>query len=193
MIYNFDGTKKSDITRDMIKKFKGFDNDSYLEMLESRAIPSIIKKFKQYYLENGIDVEFNDCNDILGNVLFMQDNATIHTKNMQKPEEFSVSTLFNLYGLELEVWPPRSPDLNPVENLWSFLDKEKNNKLDTLKKKDRPKNKKETFELLKECYDNLNNQVIINCYNSYLERLKMVQKNGGGNLFDYSRKRFKKN
>lgn len=48
------------------------------------------------------------------NYIFMQDNATIHKSHstMAWLEENGVRTL---------PWPPRSPDMNPVENMWGRL------------------------------------------------------------------------
>lgn len=41
----------------------------------------------------------------------MQDNAPIHTSNESK-------AWFADNGVKLLDWPPYSPDLNPIENLW---------------------------------------------------------------------------
>ncbi|CCE34690.1 uncharacterized protein CPUR_08626 [Claviceps purpurea 20.1] len=49
-----------------------------------------------------------------GDTVFMHDNVPIHTAKIVKecPEELGVSPL---------EWPPYSPGLNPIENLWSCL------------------------------------------------------------------------
>ncbi len=48
------------------------------------------------------------------NSIFMYDNASIHTA-------YIVRDWFCDEGIELLDWPPYSPDLNPIENLWKRL------------------------------------------------------------------------
>ena len=48
------------------------------------------------------------------NFVFQQDNATFHTSA-------SSSAFFKSKGVRLLDWPPKSPDLNPIENLWGYL------------------------------------------------------------------------
>lgn len=47
-------------------------------------------------------------------VVFQQDNAPIHTSAEAR-------RFFSERNLHLLEWPARSPDLNPVENVWSML------------------------------------------------------------------------
>lgn len=46
--------------------------------------------------------------------IFMQDNAPVHTSQATK-------AFLNQQNVRLLSWPPRSPDMNPIENLWSQL------------------------------------------------------------------------
>jgi transposase len=46
--------------------------------------------------------------------IFMQDNAPIHTARL-------VTDYLLIEGVEVLVWPPYSPDMNPIENLWHWL------------------------------------------------------------------------
>lgn len=48
--------------------------------------------------------------------IFMQDNSPVHTSQLSM-------AWFSRQNFELLDWPPLSPDLNPIENVWSFMEK----------------------------------------------------------------------
>ena len=76
-----------------------------------------------------------------GNYLFQQDNDPKHKAR-------TVMTYLKEKNIpQLVDWPPQSPDLNPIENLWSILDRNLQDR--------NPNNEGELFQQLMEGWQQL--------------------------------------
>jgi len=96
--------------------------------------------------------------------IFQQDNDPKHTSG--KAKEF-----FRDFKVLILEWPSNSPDINPIENLWSIIKRQV--------EKRKPKNLNELETFMNEEWLKIDPQILINLVNSMKDRLiAIIQANG---------------
>lgn len=97
--------------------------------------------------------------------IFQQDNAPSHSARR-------TNDWFQANNIEVLQWPPMSPDLNLIENLWSNL----KSKLD----QHNPHNANDVFQLASNLWREIPQNVIDSLYQSMPRRIQeVIQKRGG--------------
>ena len=101
------------------------------------------------------------------NPLFLQDGATCHTSASTKKflEENKINLISN--------YPPQSPDLNVIENVWSMIKR----KIDLNK----ASTNEEIFDIVKKEWDSIPQCEIQKLIDSMERRIKSVISAKGGN------------
>lgn len=94
------------------------------------------------------------------NHFFIQDNAPVHTSKVSK-------TWLKTSRVKTIKWPANSPDLNPIENLWSTLKKRVQAR--------EPKSIEEVVTFAKEEWLNIPMQILKSLVESMPSRLKLVK------------------
>ncbi len=95
---------------------------------------------------------------------FQQDNAPCH-------KAYKVKRWIEDQGIRMLDHPPQSPDLNPIEFIWAIIKNE-------VEKKS-PKTKIELRCCIELCWENLKNEVVVNCIDHLSKTIeKIIQVNG---------------
>ena len=118
----------------------------YHRIIEEQLIPSATKLFNNR------------------NWTFQQDYDSKHTAK-------STKRLFNRLRVPIEDWPSQSPDLNPIENLWSHLNWELRDR--------KCSNLEQLFEALQEGWNKLSVDYLTTLSDSMPSRLNAVIDNKG--------------
>ncbi|OXA38425.1 Transposable element Tc3 transposase [Folsomia candida] len=102
-------------------------------------------------------------------VTFQQDGAPAHTAN---------ATMHILDGWDITiwgkgVWPGNSPDLNPIENLWSILK-------DSVYEDPKPTTKDALIQRFKKSWKSISKTTLENLAHSFKKRIEPMMKANGG-------------
>lgn len=125
--------------------------DGYIDVLNENLEESLLKM--------GLEEKYT----------FQQDNDPKHTAK-------KTLAFFRACRIKPLEWPPQSPDLNPIENLWAILD----NKVD----KTDVTNKQTYFAALERAWNELDPRYLRNLVESMPKRLQVIIKAKGGHI-DY--------
>ena len=127
------------------------DSDCYLDILKKRVCQS------RDWL--GIDRR---------KFIFQQDNTRIYTA-------LQCINFFATHGIKILLWPPNSPDLNLIENVWSYIERELDQYPEAAKDLD------ELWRRVEAIWREIPPEYLHKLYESIPDRLMMVIRNKGRN------------
>ena len=120
---------------------------SYISTLEEHLVP---------FIEQNSEVDH----------IFQQDNCSIHTAAATK-------RWFEAQNITVMDWPSRSPDLNPMENLWGILVQK------VYQNGQQFENRASLVQTIKKCWNEITDEIQESLINSMKSRcLKVLMKNG---------------
>lgn len=129
-----------------------------------------VTHFKMWIFKPSIELSTPSAHYLHNNYfVFQQDNAPCHKSR-------ATIAWFEENGIPLLQWPSRSPDLNPIENIWRIMGM----RLRAYK----PNNLQELRELLSTIWNGIPVQQCRNLVNSMPRRVRLCLRAGGGSI-DY--------
>lgn len=132
-----------------------------------KVVDETMDKFSYVNLLSTCLVESAEILGVSENFIFQQDNAPCHKA------DFTMK-FFERNNIKLLNWPAQSPDLNPIENLWAYIDKEL--------KKCQIKNKRDLIVEVTRIWQEIPREFIQKLYHSIPKRAEMVCRNKGGHI-----------
>src|SRR4051794_39879265 len=103
----------------------------------------------------------------------MHDNALIHTAKI-------IKAFLEEEGIEVMTWPPYSPDLNPIENLWAMLKRKVYERYpELLQADDSDATKKRLVEAAEEVWNDLEDELLATLSDTMSNGVKLVKEAKG--------------
>ena len=103
------------------------------------------------------------------NLIFQQDKASCHTSSY-------TTWWMETHSIPLLDWVSQSPDLNPIKNLWDYLDRQ------IRKRKPLPTSKQELIRVAQEEWANISIETLHNLILSMPRRIKEIIRVKGGHI-----------
>ncbi|GFX39414.1 transposable element Tcb2 transposase [Trichonephila clavipes] len=124
----------------------------------------------QRYIDDGLLPYVRLFRGVVGDkFVFMNDNATCH-------RTLAVQDCLDSEGIQRLVWPARSPDLNPIENVWDDLGRQ------VAGRNYPPTNKNTLIRALTKEWDKLPQQLLGNIVQSMVRRVECCITLHGGHI-----------
>ena len=98
--------------------------------------------------------------------ILMEDGAPVHRSKISNKWKED-------HGIEQIVWPPQSPDMNPIENFWNTM------KVKVQKKFQMGMTMEKHIEVIRETWEEIDVEEINNLISSMLSRLQQLKKKRG--------------
>ncbi len=127
------------------------DADKYLQILSEYVVPELKAAQEQFGIE----------------MTFMQDNAPCHKAKR-------VMEHFQRENIKLLPWPPQSPDLNPIENLWAIIKRRLRSRFEKI-----PTSKNVFIEQVFAVWDEITPELLHKLAESPPERCNLCLENNG--------------
>ena len=117
-------------------------------------------------LKNVVEPEMNSSRQANRVLVFQQDNAKAH----KTP---AVMEYFGSWGYQLLDWPPQSPDLSPIENIWNVM------KMKLKAMRPRPRTKATMRNAMMDIWDELDDTIRENLIMTFRSRCEKCIENKG--------------